>query len=179
MEHEKSLGRDDLILPIYFVTAPVLERTELLKDDALASEIGGRQRYDWRIQADLPETHRMRILICEQEGIPVASVVASVMGDSAIYVLGATSDKGLDAKGSYLLQWTLIQWLKERGVRRYDLGGIDPQQNPGVYHFKRGLSGADVCQLSPLVACENTVSSAVVQAGLVARRMMRKFKALV
>ena len=54
MEHEKSLGRDDLILPIYFVTAPVLERPELLKDDALASEIGSRQRYDWRVQADLP-----------------------------------------------------------------------------------------------------------------------------
>jgi TIR domain len=46
IEHEKSLGRDDLILPIYFVTAPVLERPELLKDDTLASEIGSRQRYD-------------------------------------------------------------------------------------------------------------------------------------
>jgi CheY-like chemotaxis protein len=54
MEHEKSLGRDDLILPIYFVTAPVLERPELLRDDMLASEIGSRQRYDWRVQADLP-----------------------------------------------------------------------------------------------------------------------------
>jgi CheY-like chemotaxis protein len=54
LEHEKSLGRDDLILPIYFVTAPVLERPELLKDDALAFEIGSRQRYDWRVQADLP-----------------------------------------------------------------------------------------------------------------------------
>jgi hypothetical protein len=54
IEHEKSLGRDDLILPIYFVTAPVLERPELLKDDMLASEIGSRQRYDWRVQADLP-----------------------------------------------------------------------------------------------------------------------------
>lgn len=54
IEHEKSLGRDDLILPIYFVTAPVLERPELLKDDALASEIGSRQRYDWRVRADLP-----------------------------------------------------------------------------------------------------------------------------
>lgn len=52
--HEKSLGRDDLILPIYFVTAPVLERPELLKDDALASEIASRQRYDWRVRADLP-----------------------------------------------------------------------------------------------------------------------------
>lgn len=54
IEHEKSLGRDDLILPIYFVTAPVLERPELLKDDVLASEINSRQRYDWRVQADLP-----------------------------------------------------------------------------------------------------------------------------
>ena len=54
IEHEKNLGRDDLILPIYFVTAPVLERPELLKDDSLASEIGSRQRYDWRVQADLP-----------------------------------------------------------------------------------------------------------------------------
>src|SRR6478672_3749931 len=54
IEHEKSLGRGDLILPIYFVTAPVLERPELLKDDALAAEINSRQRYDWRVQADLP-----------------------------------------------------------------------------------------------------------------------------
>ena len=77
------------------------------------------------------------------------------MGDSAIYLLGATSDDGLNAKGSYLLQWTLIQWLKENGVRWYDLGGIDPEGNPGVYYFKRGFSGADVCQLTPLVACKH------------------------
>ena len=87
-----------------------------------------------KIQGDLPEKHRMRILICEKEGIPVAGVVASAMGNSAIYVLGATSDGGLDAKGSYLLQWTLIQWLKESGIREYDLGGIDPTTEP------RGLS---------------------------------------
>jgi CheY-like chemotaxis protein len=54
MEHEKNIGRDDLILPIYFVTAPVLERPELRRDDVLASEIGSRQRYDWRVRADLP-----------------------------------------------------------------------------------------------------------------------------
>jgi lipid II:glycine glycyltransferase (peptidoglycan interpeptide bridge formation enzyme) len=134
-----------------------------------------------QIQEDLPETHRMRILICEQEGIPVAGVVASAMGDSAIYVLGATSDSGLDAKGSYLLQWTLIRWLKESGVRKYDLGGIDPQQNAGVYHFKRGLSGTDVCQLSPLLACNSAVSSAFAKAiraahrGFGARSLFRAF----
>lgn len=53
-QHEKALGRDDLILPVYFVTAPVLEKPDLLRDDALAREISKRQRYDWRSKADLP-----------------------------------------------------------------------------------------------------------------------------
>ena len=92
-----------------------------------------------RLQEDLPESHRMRILICEQDGLPVAGLVASAMGDSAIYLLGATSDDGLNAKGAYLLQWTLIQWLKENGFRSYDLGGIDPERNPGVYSLQERI----------------------------------------
>ena len=39
-QHEASLGRKDLILPIYFVTAPVLERPELLDTDPLATGTG-------------------------------------------------------------------------------------------------------------------------------------------
>ncbi len=129
-----------------------------------------------RIQEDLPETHRMRILICELDGIPVAGLVASALGDSAIYLLGATSDDGLNAKGAYLLQWTLIQWLRESGVKWYDLGGIDPEGNPGVYSFKKGLSGADVYQLTPLVACKSVVSSAVVRVSLAAHRVVRSLR---
>jgi CheY-like chemotaxis protein len=53
LAHEKTLGRDDLILPIYYVTAPVLEKPDLLAKDPLATEIAARQRYDWRAQADL------------------------------------------------------------------------------------------------------------------------------
>lgn len=126
-----------------------------------------------RIQRDLPESHRMRILICEDGGAPVAGLVASAMGDTAIYLLGATSDDGLKSKGAYLLQWTLIKWLKEHGVRWYDLGGIDPEANPGVYHFKRGLSGVDATQISPLVACDSLMSSAVVRASLAMHRAAR------
>jgi FemAB family len=100
------------------------------------------------------------------------------MGDSAIYLLGATSDDGLNAKGAYLLQWTMIQWLKENGIKWYDLGGIDPEGNPGVYSFKRGLSGADVSQLTPLVACKSVVSSAVVRVSLAAHRMARSLGTL-
>ncbi|MGB2624545.1 MAG: peptidoglycan bridge formation glycyltransferase FemA/FemB family protein [Candidatus Acidiferrum sp.] len=127
----------------------------------------------WRIQETLPECHRMRILICEDQGIPVAGLVASAIGDSAVYLLGATSDSGLNSKGAYLLQWTLIRWLKENGIRWYDLGGIDPESNPGVYHFKRGLSGMDVCQMAPLVASNSAVSSAIAKAGLAMQRTIK------
>jgi lipid II:glycine glycyltransferase (peptidoglycan interpeptide bridge formation enzyme) len=126
-----------------------------------------------RIQEELAESHRMRILICEDNGVPVTGLVASAMGDSAIYLLGATSDQGLNSKGAYLLHWTLISWLKANGVRWYDLGGIDPERNPGVYHFKRGFSGADVCHLNPLVASDGSVSSAIIRAGLAMQRGLR------
>jgi len=116
-----------------------------------------------KIQEDLPLTHRMQVLICEQKGVPVAGLVASAMGDSAIYLLGATSDEGLSAKGAYLLQWTLIQWLKEHGIRWYDLGGINPERNPGVYHFKSGMSGADLSHIPSFDAHSSGVSSTIVR----------------
>jgi lipid II:glycine glycyltransferase (peptidoglycan interpeptide bridge formation enzyme) len=125
------------------------------------------------IHEALAEPQRMRILICQDKGVPVAGLVASAMGDSAIYLLGATSDAGLNSKGAYLLQWTLICWLKERGVKWYDLGGIDPEGNPGVYHFKRGLSGVDTCQIDPFAASDSTLSSGMVKAALAVRRTFR------
>jgi lipid II:glycine glycyltransferase (peptidoglycan interpeptide bridge formation enzyme) len=126
-----------------------------------------------RIQENLTEAHRMQVLICKDKGIPVAGLVVSAMGDSAIYLLGATSDDGLKSKGAYLLQWTMIQWLKKNGVRWYDLGGIDPEANPGVYSFKKGFSGADVCQINPLLASASAVSSGMVKAGLAVQRTLR------
>ena len=130
-----------------------------------------------RMQETLPESQRMRVLICEDKGIPVAGLVASAMGDSAVYLLGATSDEGLNSKGAYLLQWTLIKWLKENGFPWYDLGGINPERNPGVYHFKKGLSGADVCRVGPLVACRSVVSSAIVRTSLAMQGAIRRSKA--
>jgi hypothetical protein len=111
------------------------------------------------IQRDLPKGQRMKIFVCCHRGVPVAGLVGSAMGDSGIYLHGATSDEGLNLKGAYLLQWRMIRWLKENGVRYYNLGGINPETNPGVYHFKQGLSGQDVLYLPPFAACENALSS--------------------
>lgn len=54
VEHEKTLARDDLILPTYFITAPSLEKTELRNADPLAVELSKRQFYDWREWSELP-----------------------------------------------------------------------------------------------------------------------------
>ena len=123
-----------------------------------------------RIQEELPEVQRMRVLICEDHGVPVTGLVVSAIGDSAIYLLGATSDEGLRAQGAYLLHWTMIRSLKDEGYRWYDLGGIDPIRNPGVYSFKRGFSGADTVHISPLVRCTSVLSSTAVKVGLAMRR---------
>jgi lipid II:glycine glycyltransferase (peptidoglycan interpeptide bridge formation enzyme) len=126
-----------------------------------------------RIQEALPPSQRMHVLLCQEKGVTVAGVVASAMGDSSIYLLGATSDAGLNSRGAYLLQWTMIGWLKERGTRSYDLGGIDPEGNPGVYYFKRGFSGVDICQVEPHASSKSAVSAGMVKAGLALQRTIR------
>ena len=96
-----------------------------------------------RVQEYLPANQRMRILICKHGEEPVAGLVCSAIGNSAIYLLGATNENGMKLKAAYLLQWTMIQWLKDRRIRYYDLGGINPIANPGVHHFKKGFNGAE------------------------------------
>jgi len=118
-----------------------------------------------RIQEELPLNHRMHTLISFQGSVPAAGIVSSAMGDSSIYLLGATGDKGLTSNGGYLLQWTWIRMLKEKGFRWYDLGGIDPERNPGVYHFKSGLSGVESFHVSPLVASDGGLGSAIITSG--------------
>jgi Acetyltransferase (GNAT) domain len=127
-----------------------------------------------RICGDLPAGFKFKILICEHQGKPVSSIVCSAIGHTGIYLLGATHDEGLNTKGAYLLQWTMIKWLKENGFKFYDLGGIDPEKNPGVYHFKQGFSGQDVSRISPLEACEDWLSLAAMKAMDVARGGWRR-----
>ena len=102
------------------------------------------------VHLQLAESDRFHISLAETEGKVVAGHVASFLGDTCVYLLGASSDEGLQTKASYLLQWQVIQLAHEKGFQWYDLGGIDPVKNPGVYHFKSGLGGKDVTALGPL-----------------------------
>ncbi|MBN1341543.1 MAG: peptidoglycan bridge formation glycyltransferase FemA/FemB family protein [Phycisphaerae bacterium] len=91
----------------------------------------------------LPPSERPRILLATVDGRAVAGHVSSALGDTCVYLLGASDETGRRSKASYLLQWEAVRRAKERGARWYDLGGVDPDRNPGVYHFKAGLSGRE------------------------------------
>jgi GNAT acetyltransferase-like protein len=94
------------------------------------------------LQQQLPSDLKMQIFVAQLHGKPVCSLVCTAVGDTGVYLFGATPDLGLKSHGSNLLHWRAIEWLKDRGYKRYDLGGIDPDENPGTYQFKRGLAGA-------------------------------------
>jgi hypothetical protein len=147
---------------------------------AIYRELLARKQFDTtvdidefaRIQRALPEPLKMRILLCEKDGKRLAGLVGAAIGDTGVYLLGATSSEGMKAKGSYLLQWRMMQWLRESGCRWYDLGGINPQRNPGVFHFKSGLGGAEVLQCQSLELSGSPWSSLCVNAAEKARVLL-------
>ncbi|MDO9097742.1 MAG: toll/interleukin-1 receptor domain-containing protein, partial [Candidatus Methanoperedens sp.] len=48
IEREKKLNRNDLILPVYYVSSPLLDIKEKCAADEIAKIISSRQRVDWR-----------------------------------------------------------------------------------------------------------------------------------
>jgi lipid II:glycine glycyltransferase (peptidoglycan interpeptide bridge formation enzyme) len=102
------------------------------------------------IQAQLPQSLKMKVMLCRSDRGACAGLVCSRIGDTAVYLFGATSTAGMKSNGSYLLQWKLIEGLKERHCSFYNLNGINPAGNPGTYKFKHDLAGKhgrDVCFL--------------------------------
>ena len=103
--------------------------------------------------AKVQESHRggerYYTSIARQEGRVVAGHLSSMLGDTCVYLLGATHPDALKTNAAYLLQWHTIETARDRGLRRYDLGGIDPEGNPGVYRFKERMSGEDLQAAGP------------------------------
>ncbi len=101
------------------------------------------------VQKLLPESERMRVALCEQEGVSISGHVSSLLGDTAVNLFRANTKVALTSRVSYLIQWDGVCHARNKGFRWYDLGGIDPKGNPGVYSFKKGMGGKDVTAPGP------------------------------
>jgi len=102
-------------------------------------------------------------MICTVEGEPVAALTWTSIGNTGFPMLAATGLKGRDTFASYLLWWKMVATLKDEGCLFLDLGGINPERNPGGHIFKSGLagkSGKDVEYIGQFGFCDNSVNRA-------------------
>ncbi|NUB28572.1 GNAT family N-acetyltransferase [Azospirillum brasilense] len=94
-----------------------------------------------KVHRALPDGMKMHAVMASHNGEPVAGVVVSLLGDTALMQNSATAEAGLPLNAAFLVHWKAMQWVKANGGKRYDLHGVNAQVNPGVHLFKRGFAG--------------------------------------
>jgi len=86
----------------------------------------------------------LEVIEVYENGTPVAARAVYHGGACTLDLLAAATPRGHETAASYLAMWTLISSAARRGATHFDAGGIDPENNPGVYRFKAGLGGEEV-----------------------------------
>lgn len=78
------------------------------------------------------------------ENQQIAGILIALHGKTASYRVGWNSLKGRELNAHYSMLWQLIIFLKSKGFQKFDLGGILPNEEPELTHFKRGLGGNEI-----------------------------------
>ena len=89
-----------------------------------------------------------RVYRCDDSmGHMVAFRAAVVLGGRAVDLAAAANVLGRHSGASQYLVREMAQDFASEGVRAYELGGIDPENNPGVTRFKYESGGREVKQM--------------------------------
>ncbi len=103
------------------------------------------------------QSHQMawrgQLFFAHYEGQVLAGDFATYLGGKGLYKDGGSIRAHSELQAPYLLQWRVMQWLKEHGVTEYDLHGTPPAseiENPnhpfaGLARFKTGFN-AEITQ---------------------------------
>ena len=80
---------------------------------------------------------------------PISGIIASLAGERATYMYGASTDNYRHVMAAYLLQWEAIKYAKVRGAKVYDFFGIAPTDDPnhqwaGITRFKKQFGGQEI-----------------------------------
>jgi peptidoglycan pentaglycine glycine transferase (the first glycine) len=123
---------------------------------------GGRDQFGVHSQAYYQRVYELfhgrnscELLLAEFENQPLAALMVFAQGKRAWYLYGASSNVHRDRMPTYLLQWEVMRWARERGCNEYDLWGVPDEEESileaefssrsdglwGVYRNKRGFGG--------------------------------------
>jgi lipid II:glycine glycyltransferase (peptidoglycan interpeptide bridge formation enzyme) len=89
--------------------------------------------------------NQLTVFRCDDDsGEPLAIRGALTFGDQAWDILAVVSPQGRKQYSSYVTTWALLNYCANSNISRYDLSGIDPVSNKGVYDFKHGVGASEI-----------------------------------
>jgi len=68
-----------------------------------------------------------------------------IVGSNAFDIFAAANHEARRVYATYGIFWSILDFCVHNRIGNYDLGGIDPVNNMGVYNFKKG-TGADAIE---------------------------------
>jgi len=103
-------------------------------------------RFFWKLVSSREEG---RVYVVRYRNEPLAGALITWFGERAIYLHGGSYDKERKRNASHYLHWNIIKDLKKRGIKKYDLGGVNrlvTKDGPGwgIYLFKSGFGGQKI-----------------------------------
>jgi lipid II:glycine glycyltransferase (peptidoglycan interpeptide bridge formation enzyme) len=81
------------------------------------------------------------------DGTTLAYRAAVTFGTVGFDILAATRHEGRKCYASHVATHGLLEHLGKAGYTHYDFGGVDRNNNSGVYNFKHGAGGSDHCYM--------------------------------
>jgi len=86
----------------------------------------------------------MTLYVSEVDRVIAGGALVARCGQHLHYLWGGSDRRFSKYRVSEAVQWQVIEDGVALGMTRYDLEGIDPAGNPGVYEFKRKMGGHEV-----------------------------------
>jgi lipid II:glycine glycyltransferase (peptidoglycan interpeptide bridge formation enzyme) len=92
------------------------------------------------------QNHQIQLFKAKYQGRLLAISFIIFYGEEAVYHYSGSSEESRTIPASYLLQWEVIKAAKERGMKRYNLWGVNQSGRSdhrfaGVTLFKTGFGG--------------------------------------
>jgi hypothetical protein len=106
----------------------------------------GQQHSEADLQAMIDNLgERLLVFRClDSEGDLLAFRAAAVFGGRGWDLLASATGPARKVYASHAVLWALLEACQKQGAHTYDLGGVDPLSNKGVFDFKRGTGARTI-----------------------------------
>jgi len=129
--------------------------TKMMDITGERNDFGVHESAYYKLMYELFVPEHAALILADHDGDTLAANLVVSVGDTAVYLEGASSNKKRKLMASYGVQWEAIKWAQQRGCHWYDMWGIPDEDEAmledqfqdrsdglwGVYRFKRGWGG--------------------------------------